>query len=198
MAQPETFISIDIEASGPSPSTGSLVALGACLVWEPETGFYREIRPLAGVPWDPAAERVHRLTRAHLAERGMEPSAAMADLAQWLEEVSSDAQPIFVGFNAAFDWMFVAEYCHRFLGRNPFGISALDLKSLFMGRHRVSRWDATTYSEVARVHPAQRPLTHQALDDARAQAEIAQQLLEPDRAADRGRLSPLRWIRPGC
>ncbi len=184
MAHHETFISVDIEASGPSPSTGSLVALGACLVRDPEIGFYREIRPLTGLPWDLGAERVHGLTRAHLAARGLEPSDAMADLAQWLEQASSGARPIFVGFNAAFDWMFVAEYCHRFLGRNPFGISALDLKSLYMGRHRVSRWEATTYSEVTRVHPTRRRLTHQALDDARAQAEIAQQLLEPDPAAD--------------
>jgi len=183
VAQPETFISIDIEASGPSPSTGSLVALGACLVSDPEVGFYREIRPLGGVPWDLGAERIHRLTRAHLAAHGLTPSEAMADLARWLEEVSPGARPIFVGFNAAFDWMFVAEYCHRFLGRNPFGISALDLKSLYMGRHRVARWDATGFSEVTRVHPTRRQPTHQALDDARAQAEIAQQLLERDGAA---------------
>ncbi len=27
----------------------------------------------------------------------------------------------FVAFNASFDWMFVKDYFHRFLGRNTFG-----------------------------------------------------------------------------
>ncbi len=183
MPQHEIFVSVDIEASGPSPGTGSMVAVGACLVADPEIGFYREIRPFAGLPWDPATERVHGLTRDYLAERGVEATVAMGDLAEWLELVAPGGPPIFVGFNAPFDWMFLADYCHRFLGRNPFGISALDLKSLYMGRHRVARWDATRYREVTRRHPTRRQSTHQALDDARAQAEIAQQLLEPDPAA---------------
>ncbi len=176
MPQRETFVSVDIEASGPSPGTGSMIAVGACLVANPEVGFYREIRPLAGLPWDPAAERVHGLTRDHLAEGGVEPTVAMGDLAEWLELVSPGGSPIFVGFNAAFDWMFVADYFHRFLGRNPFGISALDLKGLYMGRHALERWDATRFSEVRRTYPTRRQLTHHALDDARAQAELAQLL----------------------
>ncbi|MBA3960251.1 MAG: 3'-5' exonuclease, partial [Chloroflexi bacterium] len=164
MSRPETFVSIDIEASGPSPSTGSMIAIGACLVTDPEVGFYREIRPLTGTPWDSAAERVHRLTSAHLEEHGLEPRQAMLDLDGWLEASAPGRQPIFVGFNAAFDWMFVADYFHRFLGRNPFGISALDLKGLYMGRHALERWDATRFSEVRRTYPTRRQLTHHALD----------------------------------
>ena len=41
---------------------------------------------------------------------------------------------MFVGFNAAFDWMFVADYFERYLGRNPFGYTALDIKAFAMGR----------------------------------------------------------------
>ena len=29
-------------------------------------------------------------------------------------------RPVFVGFNATFDWMFVADYLWRFAGRDPF------------------------------------------------------------------------------
>lgn len=157
-----------------------MVAIGACLVDDPGVGFYRELRPIAGIGWDPETERIHRLSRAYLDEHGLDPGQAMADLDQWLQEVSPGGQPVFVGFNAAFDWMFVADYCHRFLLRNPFGISALDLKAVYMGRHGVARWDATRYREVMRTYPTRRQLTHHALDDARAQAELAQRLLGLD------------------
>lgn len=179
MPRPESFISIDIEASGPSPSTGSMIALGACLVTDPRVGLYREIQPIAGLPWDPAAERIHELTESHLAMHGMAPQQAMSDLDEWLRSVAPGRQPVFVGFNAAFDWMFVADYLHRFLGRNPFGISALDLKGVYMGRQALARWDATRYREVMRTHPTRQQVTHHALDDARAQAELAQLLLAP-------------------
>ena len=175
----ETLISIDIEASGPSPSTGSMIAIGACLVMDPQVGLYREIQPIAGAPWDPDTELIHRLTASHLAEHGVAPLQAMADLDEWLLEVAPGRQPVFVGFNAAFDWMFVADYFHRFLGRNPFGISALDLKGVYMGRQRLARWDDSRYREVMRTHPTRQQVTHHALDDARAQAELAQLLLAP-------------------
>ncbi len=170
-----------------------MIALGACLVEDPEVSFYREIQPLLGMPWDREAERIHRLTPEHLQQHGVEPPLVMAGLARWLEEVAPGRQPIFVGFNAAFDWMFVADYFHRFLGRNPFGISALDLKALYMGRHGVERWDATRYSEIVRMYPTRRQMTHQALDDARAQAELADVLLKA-----RPGVSPPRPPRPGC
>jgi DNA polymerase III epsilon subunit-like protein len=179
----EIFVSVDIEASGPTPSTGSLVAIGACLVEDPARGFYREVRPLPDRPWDPAAERIHRLRRDELEDRGTDPQQAMADFAAWLAEVAGDAQPVFIGFNAPFDWMFVADYLHRHIGHNPFGISALDLKSLYMGRDGVARWAETTKRAVLARYRTEQRNTHHALDDARAQAELARLLLAPRPAA---------------
>jgi DNA polymerase III epsilon subunit-like protein len=182
----EVPISVDIEASGPSPGTGSLVAIGACLVDHPEVAFYREIRPIDGLPWEASAEAVHGLTRDHLAARGLDPAMAMAEFATWIAEVAPEgSRPVFVGFNAPFDWMFVADYFHRFLGRNPFGISAIDLKSVFVGRHGIAEWAQTTKRHVLAVHPVSRVHTHNALDDARMQAELAGELLgRPIRSGD--------------
>ncbi len=174
----ETFVSVDIEASGPSPSTGSLIAIGACLVSDPGISFHRQMAPLADRPWDPAAERVHRLSREHLEAHGVMPDVAMADFAAWLDE-ACPGRPIFVGFNAPFDWMFVADAFHGYLGRNPFGISGLDLKALYMGRHGVERWAETSRRFVAARYGLRAELTHDALEDARAQAEIARLLLAP-------------------
>lgn len=178
MSDREVLVSIDVEASGPTPHTGSLIALGACLVDQPEIGFYRELRPLETDPWDASAERVHGLSREHLAAEGADPSAVMAEFAAWVDEVSEGGRPVFVGFNAPFDWMFVADYLHRYTGRNPFGVSALDLKSVYMGRHRVRRWSETTKRHIADIHPQTLPHNHNALDDARMQAQLARRVLD--------------------
>ena len=173
----EALVSVDIEASGPSPSTGSLLAIGACLVDDPETGFYVELRPIPGSRWDEAAERIHGLSRDHLQETGVEPAEAMHAFAEWLERVTEGRVPIFVAFNAPFDWMFVADYFHRFLGRNPFGISGLDQKAYFMAKHGVRRWSETTKRAVRRRYPTAMPHSHHALEDAREQAELMRELL---------------------
>jgi DNA polymerase III epsilon subunit-like protein len=180
VAKREVLVSVDVEASGPSPGTGSLIAIGACLVDDPERGFYRELRPIEGSPWKASAEAVHQLSRDHLAAEGSDPGPAMTAFAAWLEQVALEGSvPVFVGFNAPFDWMFVADYFHRFLGRNPFGVSAIDLKSLYMGRHGVREWAQTTKRHVLEVYPVPRIHTHNALDDARMQAELAMELLGP-------------------
>jgi ribonuclease T len=185
---PEVLVSVDIETSGASPSTGSLIAIGACRVDRPDEGFYRELHPIAGLPWADSAQAVHGLSREHLAALGVEPREAMASFAAWLEEVADDAHPVFVGFNAPFDWMFVADYFHRFLGRNPFGISAMDLKAVYLGRYGVRRWSDTTKRHVLGDVGGSLAHTHNALDDARMQAQLARRLLDrPPTADDRGR-----------
>ncbi len=171
----ETWISVDVETSGPTPSTGSLLAIGACLVDRPEEGIELLLRPDPALPWRADAEAIHGLARERLAREGMEPAEAMARLAAWLElVVPPGSRPIFVAFNAPFDWMFVADLAWRHLGRNPFGISAVDLKALYLGRHldSVELWGETSSAHVAARYPVDLPHTHGALDDAREQAAI--------------------------
>lgn len=174
----EVLISVDVETSGDSPSTGSLLSIGACLVMDPTTGIYLELKPLPDRPWSDEAQRVHGLTAAHLATNGLEPADAMAQLESWVEDVAGGAWAVFVGFNAPFDWMFVADYFWRYLGRNPFGISALDLKSLYMGRLGLSRWDETRKAHIAARLEVTFEGTHNALSDARDQAQLARILLQ--------------------
>jgi ribonuclease T len=178
-ADDEILISVDIEASGPTPSTGSLIAIGACLVEEPARAIYLELRPLPG-PWSERAERVHRLSRSKLERDRLEPSVAMEQFADWVADVSVGRRAVFVGWNAGYDWMFTADYFERFLGRNPFGIAPLDIKAYLMGRDRLSRWADTRRSVVAERYGEVEPLTHNALDDARQQAEFIRRLLQQD------------------
>ena len=178
-ARREVFVSVDIEASGPSPSTGSLISIGACLVHDPDVGFYVELKPLPDRPWREDAAAIHGLDRETLDRDGLSPEAAMEQFAAWLADACpSDAQPIFVGFNTPFDWMFVADYFWRYLGRNPFGISGLDLKAYYMARAGVEHWTETSRSHIDRWLGMDEDHNHHALDDARGQARLARALLK--------------------
>jgi ribonuclease T len=177
VANREVLISVDVEASGPSPATGSLIALGACAVADPALTFYRELRPIRGRPWSASAERVHGLTRAHLRVAGGPAKDVMTAFDDWIARVSDGHRAVMVGLNAAFDWMFVADYLERYLGRNPFGVAPLDLKALFMGRFGVARWADTGKAAMLQQLDVNLPHTHHALDDALMQAQMAAQLL---------------------
>ncbi len=176
----ETWISIDVETSGPTPSTGSLLSIGACLVQRPEEGIELLLRPDADLPWSDEAATVHRLDRAVLARDGLEPGAAMAALEAWVARVvPAGSRPVLVALNAAFDWMFVADAFWRHLGRNPFGIGAIDIKALYLGRHldEVEAWSETTRLRMLERYPVRLPHTHRALDDAREQAVLCREIL---------------------
>ena len=180
MSNDEILVSVDIEASGPTPGTGSMLSIGACLVDDPQVAIYLELKPLPGLPWSNDAQAVHRLERSDLEQHGLEPWHAMEQFEAWLAETAHGRRPVFVGFNAPFDWMFVADYFQRYLGRNPFGIAALDLKSYYMARDRIASWAETSRRHVEQRYPVTTPHSHNALDDARGQAELALLLLHED------------------
>jgi hypothetical protein len=73
--------------------------------------------------------------------------------------------------------MFVADYFHRFLGRNPFGHNALDLKALFMGVTGLP-WPEAHFATMAARYGITGVLPHQALGDAIIQAEILSRILD--------------------
>ena len=184
----ETWISVDVETSGPTPHTGSLLSVGACLVDDPERGIELLLRPEPGLPWDGAAEAIHRLDRATLERDGLEPAEAMVLLDRWIAQVVPEgSRPVFVALNAPFDWMFVADAFWRHLGRNPFGHSALDIKALYLGRHaaEVGRWSETARVRILERYPVTLPHTHTALADAREQAAIFRRILDGARGEGR-------------
>jgi DNA polymerase III epsilon subunit-like protein len=174
----EILISVDVETSGPTPSTGSLIAIGACPVDRPELTFYRELRPEPEIPWDHRTEEAHGLTRTYLDQNGADPGDAIRNFSEWIETISDGRNPVMVGVNVSFDWMFIADYLMRYVGRNPFGIAPLDLKSLFMGRYRVERWADTSKRNILQRIKVDLPHTHNALDDARMQAQVCAQLMK--------------------
>jgi DNA polymerase III epsilon subunit-like protein len=173
----DVYFSIDIETSGPNPGLYSLLTVGACLVDDPHRALYLEVQPVTDVA-TPAALAITGLTLEELRGRGLPPERAMAAFAAWVEEqVPEGGRAIFVSFNAPFDWMFVCDYFHRYLGRNPFGHSAIDIKAVYMGLTGAP-WTETSFRFVATRYGRAEELTHHALADARDQAALFRSMLE--------------------
>ena len=175
-ANPETYISVDVETAGPNPSQYSLLAIGACCVSSPEQNFYIELKPVS-LSFRPESLESCGFSMEKLDAEGVDPAEAMQRFETWLVELLPAGQPpIFVGFNAPFDWMFVNDYFHRFLGHNPFGHAAIDIKSFYMGLAKVP-WTETTMQFLGRRYLNQPALIHHALRDALDQGQIFGKLL---------------------
>lgn len=167
----EFFISVDIETAGPVVSEHSMLTLGACLVYQPEETFSVMLQPVTDKVVE-AALAVSGLTLEKAKEEGIAPVIAMKQFADWIaQHVPEGGIPVFVGLNAPFDWSFVNYYFLKFLGENPFGFTALDIKALFMGA-TASTWQDTKSSSIdKRVCPTLQG-NHDALQDAKYQAEL--------------------------
>jgi DNA polymerase III epsilon subunit-like protein len=170
----DRYVSVDVEATGPIPSDYSLLSIGACLVTKPNVKFYVEIQPLnANLTEWPATHLPDLISRCW--EKGLTPKYAMEKFAGWLADVVK-GKPIFIGFNANFDFKFVDWYFHHFLGDDPFGINAIDIKGVFMGKFG-KRWYETNKGDIKRVLGITTAHTHNALDDAQEQAEVMRMVL---------------------
>jgi DNA polymerase III epsilon subunit-like protein len=174
----EIYFSVDIEASGPIPGEYSMLSLGACRVDFLNQHFYAELKPVSD-RFVPEALRVSGFNLDKLAHTGQEPRLAMLAFNNWLTASTEKGTPIFVGFNASFDWSFVNWYFHKFLGANPFGIGALDIKAYYMGLTGC-RWQETRSSKLpASLHGEDEPKEpHNALSDAVRQAKIFRRIID--------------------
>jgi DNA polymerase III epsilon subunit-like protein len=170
------FVSVDVETSGPSPSRHSLLSIGACLVDDPGVTFYVELKP-TGRDAEPEAMAIHGLSLERLEAEGVPPETAMSSFEVWItDRIPPSHPPVLVSYNAPFDWMFVADYFHRTLGRCPFGHTALDLRSLYFGL-AAKTWRSIRFADLAREFLGARQLTHHALEDAQLQAELFRAML---------------------
>lgn len=167
----EVFISVDVETAGPIVGEHSMLTVGACLAYQPEVSFSVMLKPISDKSIDEALE-VTGLTLAQAEKDGLAPVEAMSQFADWItKNVPDDSMPVFVGLNAPFDWGFVNYYFLKYLGDNPFGFTALDIKALFMGVTGCTWYDTRSSAIDKVVNPSQKG-DHNALHDARYQAEL--------------------------
>lgn len=170
MKKDEVCISVDIEASGPIPGEYSMLSIGACEVGNVDNGFYIELQPISDKFVKEALD-VCGLSMEELKLKGVSPYEAMRKFSEWIKWTAKEGRPVFVGFNMGFDWSFVNYYFIRFAGANPFGISGIDIKSVWKGKRDCS-WAETSKTHVKRGLGLKIEHTHNALDDAKEQATI--------------------------
>jgi ribonuclease T len=167
----EIFISVDVETAGPIPGEYSLLSIGACCVDNDAQTFACELQPITDNA-DAKALEVSGFSLKELRRTGLPPAEAMRQFRDWLKGLMGhDSVLVFVGFNAPFDWSFINYYFHKFLGENPFGFTALDIKAYYMG-YTGCRWSDTRSSRIDAAMRATRQPDHKALHDAQYQAEL--------------------------
>lgn len=173
----EVLICVDVETAGPIPARYAMLSIGACLISDIETSFYVELKPDRDEV-QPEALAVSGLMMDDLRRDGVDPKEALEAFEDWIHDVVPEGdRPVLVAFNAPFDWMFINDYFHRYLDRNPFGHSALDIKAYFMGQSG-GKWSETSMQHISRHFLEEIRLTHNALRDAQDQAEIFQKILK--------------------
>jgi len=87
-----------------------------------------------------------------------------------------DSRPVFVAFNAPFDWMFINDYFLRYLGKIHLGTAPLTSKPIY-GQAGVD-WEDTSFNILAKRFLEEKQLSHNALKDAQDQAEIFRTILK--------------------
>lgn len=172
----EVYISVDVEAAGPVPPTYSMLSLGAVNVDDPKQTFYAEFKPIND-KFAPDAMKIVGRSLADFAKKGRDPNEAMIAFRDWLARTAKAGKPVFVGFNATFDWAFVNFYFHQYFGENPFGFGGIDIKSYYMGLTGCS-WEDTRSSRIGAQFKGNARHTHNALDDAIEQAEMFRRMRE--------------------
>ena len=172
----EFFIVVDVETAGPYPHQYALLSIGSCTLNKPRESFYIELQPDREL-YDPEAMAVHQLSIAELNKKGSPPQQAMQAFSNWLKRVVPEQMtPIFTAFNAPFDWMFICDYFYRYLGTNPFGYKALDIKAYYMGLKHLA-WQQTSHAAISRQYGSSQTFSHHALEDAIQEASLFARIL---------------------
>ena len=182
----ETYVSTDVETDGPIPGPHSMLSFGSAAYSADGAllgTFSANLETLpdaAAHPETAAWWRTQPAAWAACRRDPQPPNTALAAYSNWLKALPG--QPVFVAYPAAFDWMFVYWYLHRFTGASPFSHSALDIKSLAMGLMN-STFTETTKKRMPKRWFDQKTLhTHEALTDAIEQGALFCNMLAELRA----------------
>jgi len=169
------YISTDIEADGPIPGMNSMLSFGSAAYLADKTlvsTFEANLELLSGATSNPKTmEWWESQPEAWKAcrENPQSPEKAIKDYLAWLKDLPG--KPVFVGYPAAYDFLFVYWYLIRFTGESPFSHSALDIKTLAMILMKTDYRQATKRNMPKRWFDPL-PHSHRALDDAIEQGAL--------------------------
>lgn len=185
----EIYVSTDVEADGPIPGPHSMLSFASAAFTADKALVSTFTCNLETLPdakpdaktaawWQSQPEAwaaCRRDTRP--------PGDAMRDYLRWLKQLPG--KPVFVGYPAAYDFMFVYWYLIRFTGESPFSHSALDIKTFAMALLGRGYRDSTKRN-MPRNWFDKMPHTHVALDDALGQGALFCNMLQAARCSRSG------------
>ena len=172
----EIYVSTDIEADGPIPGPHSMLSFASVAYAADKQVLDRYTANLdtlpQAAPHPKTMEWWQQFPEAWAACRTdtRPPETVMREYLAWLAHLPG--RPVFVGWPASWDFMWIYWYLVRFTGERPFRESALDIRSYAMGMRR-SEFRLTTRTYLPkRWFDQSLPHTHRALDDALEQGAL--------------------------
>ena len=175
MSKEEIYLSTDVEADGPIPGPHSMLSFASAAYRADKTligTFTANLETLpdaSGHPdtmnWWATQPKAWAACRADCEA----PEAAMQRYVAWIRTLPG--KPVFVGYPAGYDFLFVYWYLMRFVGESPFSHSALDIKTFAMALMK-SDYRTATKRNMPKRWFDKLPHTHVALDDAIEQGAL--------------------------
>ena len=181
----EIYVSTDVETDGPVAGKHSILSIGSAAYTagkEMLSTFSANLETLPNALPDfkTAAWWLTQPEAWSACRQNLEPPRdAMGRYVTWLK--SLPGKPVFVAYPTAFDFPFVYWYLTEFVGENPFGYSAIDIKTYSMALMRKPyRMCGKRSMPPEWLDPV--PHTHVALDDAIEQGRLFCNMLRANRA----------------
>jgi hypothetical protein len=171
----EIYVSTDIEADGPIPGAHSMLSFASAAFKADKTlvgTFQANLTTLPGAHGDPKTMewwRGQQEAWAACRDHPRDPAIAIPEYVTWLKALPG--KPVFVGYPAAYDFLFVYWYLMHFAGESPFSHSALDIKTYAMALLGTDYRDSVK-RRMPREWFDDLPHTHVALDDAIGQGAL--------------------------
>lgn len=178
------MIVIDIETTGQDPVKNSILSIGAIDFCNPKHQFYGECRIWDGASVEPAALEVNGFTRAQIIDKSKQSEGEL--IRAFLEWTKSCKVKTWAGMNPLFDYNFVKAACLRTQLGLPFAYRLVDLHTIAYV-HILQKGASPAYDDRgSKLHTdeilklaglARTSLTHNALHDAKIEAEAISRLV---------------------
>jgi hypothetical protein len=136
----EIYVSTDVETDGPVAGKHSMLSIGSAAYSADKrllSSFSANLETLPEFTADPktTAWWATQPDAWSACRQNLEhPRVAMPRYLAWLKALPG--KPVFVAYPAVFDFSFVYWYLTQYAGENPFGYSAIDIKTYAMAMLR--------------------------------------------------------------
>jgi DNA polymerase III alpha subunit (gram-positive type) len=181
----EVYCSVDIEANGPIPGDNSMLSLGAA-AFSPDgkllSTFSINFQEMEGskpnkdtMEWWDKNKEAYEVSR----QNTVPARQAIGQFVSWVNKL--EGKPVFVGYPATFDFMFVYWYIIHFGLESPFSFSALDIKTYACAIMK-TEYRQSTKKNMPKRWFSDEPHTHVAVEDAVEQGKLFCNMLKDNLA----------------